>query len=209
MAVLSSVGLALSMLLAYAAPISAAPGTMVNVEPEVETVQAGTIVTLTAWVQDADGTPSVGPGTDTHVRWYFVAGSPNDMTSPGNSPDLECWTGEAGQCSVTYVAAAEGTDAICAIGGGPTTMCDEPLDTPDWNDSADVVQRIVITDPGPTPDPTPTPTPDPTPTPTPDPTPTPTPDPTPTPTPDPTPTPTPDPTPTPTPDPTPTPTPDP
>ena len=63
--------------------------------------------------------------------------------------------------------------------------------------------------PTPTPEPTPTPTPEPTPTPTPEPTPTPTPEPTPTPTPEPTPTPTPEPTPTPTPEPTPTPTPEP
>jgi hypothetical protein len=209
--------MAVSLLLSVAEPSAAAPGTKVDISPEIASVLQGSNVVLMAEIRDADGNPLVGPGTDMHVRWFFAVDSPNDIDSPGNSPDLECWTGESGQCSVSYVAASLGTDLVCALVSGPTATCDEAQGAPDWDDNADVVTRIVATDPGPdptptpTPDPTPTPTPDPTPTPTPDPTPTPTPDPTPTPTPDPTPapTPTPDPTPTPTPDPTPTPTPDP
>ena len=211
LATVAAIGMAVSLLLSVAGPSAAAPGTKLDIDPEIASVLQGSTVVLTAEIRDADGNPLVGPGTDMHARWFFALGSPNDIDSPGNSPDLECWTGESGQCSVSYVAASLGTDLVCALVSGPTVTCDEAREAPDWDDNADVVTRIVTTDPGP--DPTPTPTPDPTPTPTPDPTPTPNPDPTPTPTPDPTPTAPPDPTPTPppdpTPDPTPTPTPDP
>ncbi len=205
----SSVALAWSLMLSAATPSIAEPGTRVDVEPEVANVVVGQTVTLTAVVHDSNGNPSVGADTNTHVRWFFSAGSPNDIDSPGNSPDLQCWTGTAGMCSITYVPSELGTDAICALVGGPTSQCDEAAEDPEWEDRADVVLRIVATDPTPTPTPTPSPTPTPTPMPTPTPSPTPTPTPTPSPTPTPTPTPTPSPTPTPTPTPTPSPTPSP
>ncbi len=208
-----SFALAWSLLLAFSAPSLAAPGTRVDVEPELTTVVAGTSVTLTASVADSDGDPSIGSDTNTHVRWYFTDDSPNSPGSPGSSPDLECWTGTVGSCTVSYVPAAVGADTVCAVVASSVHSCDEAQPAPEWDNHSDTV-LVTVTDgpqptPTPTPDPTPSPTPDPTPTATPDPTPTPTPDPTPTPTPDPTPSPTPDPTPTPTPDPTPDPTPSP
>jgi hypothetical protein len=204
-----ALSLAATVALAATSPMAAAPGTTVNVEPESIAIAIGQNATLTAVVQDADGNPDVGA----HVRWYFAAGSVNDP-NPGNSSHaFECWTDGAGQCSMTYVAQVLGIDMICALAGGSPSSCGEALGAPEWADDADVVQRIVVADPGPTPtpEPTPSPTPSPTPTlsptPTPEPTPTATPTPSPSPTPTPTPTPTPSPTPTPTPEPTPTPTP--
>jgi hypothetical protein len=212
-----AMALASTVALAATSPTAAAPGTRVDVEPETLEIAVGQPATLTAVVRDAAGNPAVGPGSDTHVRWYFAAGSPNDPDPDNSSHSFECWTGEAGQCSMTYTPQTLGSDTICALVGGSPSACGEVLGAPDWADSADVILRIVVTSPTPTPtpmpSPTPTPTPDPTPTPTPDPTPdptpTPSPDPTPSPTPDPTPDPTPSPTPTPSPDPTPSPTPDP
>ncbi|HEX7172399.1 MAG TPA: hypothetical protein VF365_07325 [Candidatus Limnocylindria bacterium] len=213
LAALISVALAWSLALAVSSPMLAAPGARVNVEPELLEVAIGATVTLTATAIDADGDPSVGADSNTHVRWYFTPDSPNNPTGPGNSPDFQCWTGEVGFCSVSYEAAVAGVDNVCAIVGGSVFMCDEAQPAPEWDNHSDTIQ-VTVTDgpavtPTPTPVPTPVPTPDPTPVPTPDPTPVPTPDPTPVPTPDPTPVPTPDPTPVPTPDPTPVPTPDP
>ena len=142
----SAMALAWSLALVVAAPSLAAPGTRVNVEPEQVLIGIGQTVVLTALVSDADGDPSVGTDSNTHVRWYFAAGSPNDVASPGNSPDLQCFTGSSGECSVSYVAAAGGTDRICAIVGGPTASCEEAPDAADDNDNVDVVLRIVSAD---------------------------------------------------------------
>src|SRR5688572_15131042 len=79
----SPVALAWSLALTYAAPSVAAPGTQLDVDPEVANVWLGQDVTLTANVRDADGN-SVGAGT--HVRWYFGPGSPNDPDSGNSSP---------------------------------------------------------------------------------------------------------------------------
>jgi hypothetical protein len=185
----------------------ASTATYLDFEPESASAMPGASVSLQAFVYDQDGNLFNGPDTSTHVRFFFRTGSPNDPASPGNSPDISCDTGTSGQCSVTYVAANAGTDIICARFSGPPTLCDEPLNAPELDNTADIVERIVTSMPAPTP--TPAPTPAPTPSPTPAPTPSPTPAPTPSPTPDPTLTPTPDPTPTPTPDPTATPTPEP
>jgi hypothetical protein len=192
----------------------ASMATYLDVGPESASGLAGSTFTLTATVYDQDGNVYNGSGSSTHVRFYFMAGSPNNPNTPGNNPDLTCDTDEGtGSCTVSYAGDNVGTDVICARFAGSPPLCDEGVGAPELNDTADVVERIVTDspDPAPTPTPTPIPTPTPTPDPTPtlDPTPTPTPDPTATPTPDPTPTPTPDPTPTPTPDATPTPTPDP
>jgi hypothetical protein len=163
----------------------------VDAWPEVATQTAGQTVTATAAVLDQDGNPLVGPGTSFEVRWFFEGTSPNDPGSQGNNADLRCWTGNVGECSVTYVPAHSGTDLLCALVAGSRSRCSEPLDAIEFDTSADLVQRVITIEAEPTP--TPTPTPDPTPTPTLDPTPTPTLDPTPTPTPDPAATPSPDP----------------
>jgi hypothetical protein len=84
----------------------AASATTVDVSPEHGSGRIGETVTLTARVYDETGALYSGPATSTHVRFYFAAGSPNDIASPGNSPDLDCMTGEAGECSVSYEAAA-------------------------------------------------------------------------------------------------------
>src|SRR5688500_5900419 len=109
---LSSLTIVGSLLLAAATAAVAEPGTQVNIEPESATVVVGQTVTLTAQVRDLNGNPALGPDANTHVRWYFAVGSPNDIDSPGNSADLECQTNSAGECSVSYVAAGLGADAI-------------------------------------------------------------------------------------------------
>ncbi len=177
-------------------------GVTVDMEPETAAGPVGQAVVLAAQVLD----PS-GPVANVTVRFFFMAASPNDPGSPGNSPDFRCTTDALGECSGSYVPTNLGTDTLCALAAGPRSRCNEPVNAPDHDNSADVVLRTVNNDPTPTPTPTPVPTPTPTPTPTPVPTPTPTPTPTPVPTPVPTPTPTPVPTPTPTPTPTPVPTP--
>jgi cell division septation protein DedD len=171
-----------------------------DVEPESESVEAGSEAVLIARVQDASGAP-----VDAHVRFRILDGSPNDRAQ-----DLSCYTGDDGECTVTYTAVDTGTDLICGRAGGSQDPCSEPLGAPELDDRVDTVERIIgdpTPEPTPTPDRTPTPTLEPTPTATPEPTPTPTLEPTPTATPEPTPTATPDPTPTPTPEPTATPTP--
>src|SRR5688572_8316126 len=100
----SSIALAWSFLLSVAAPSAAAPGTLIDVQPEVAEVQAGSSVTLTAFLRDAEGNPAVGAGSSTHVRWYFGTGSPNDTTTGNSSHDFECFTGDIGRCSITYTA---------------------------------------------------------------------------------------------------------
>lgn len=166
--------------------VTAAGPPLVNVEPETATVQPGDTVTLTADVQNST--------RHVVVRFFFLEGSANDPATPNRGPDMSCDPGDVAQCSVTYTATNVGTDTICVIASGHRNECTEPLNSPEWDDGADTVQRYVGTPP---PTPTPTPTPPPTPTPTPTPTPAPTPVPTPTPTPVPTPTPTPTPAPTP------------
>src|SRR5688500_9997219 len=68
----SSIALAWSFLLAVVTPSAAAPGTLIDVQPEVAEVQVGGSVTLTAYLRDAEGNPAVGIGSSTHVRWYFA-----------------------------------------------------------------------------------------------------------------------------------------
>ena len=202
--------------------VAAAPADpILDVEPDVDTVAAGTTVTLTATVFDAAGSVLTGPASNTQVRFYFKAGSANapDGSGGGNSADLQCHTGQTGSCAVTYVAVNTGVDVICAKTSTGPGACSEAVDAPERADAMDTVQRTVVagtpspnSDPSPTPtpviDPTPTPatsTPTPAPTPTATPAPTPTPTATPAPTPTPTATPAPTRTPAPAPDPTPTP----
>jgi hypothetical protein len=156
----------------------AAAETTVDVDPEHGAGQTGGTVVLTARVHDENGDDFAGA----NVRFFFDPTSPNDMHSPGNSPDLECITGSNGICTVSYVAANPGTDVICALIGGASSQCDaEDIDDPERDDRVDSVEHV---NPGsPTPTPTPTPTPESTPTPTPTLTPTPAATPTPTPTP--------------------------
>ena len=59
-AIASSLALAASFLLTVATPSMAAPGTRVSVDPEVAEVLVGGSVTLTAYVTDELGNPSVG-----------------------------------------------------------------------------------------------------------------------------------------------------
>ena len=70
----------------------------------------GDTVTLTARVYDDDG--ALSTSTSSHVRFWFGVSDPNDIDSPGSSPDLDCMTGTAGACTVSYVAANSGTDTI-------------------------------------------------------------------------------------------------
>ncbi|HUG29999.1 MAG TPA: hypothetical protein VMQ65_05770, partial [Candidatus Limnocylindria bacterium] len=161
-----SFALAWSLVLAFSTPSLAAPGARVNVEPELLDVTVGATVILTATAIDADGDPSVGAESNTHVRWYFTPDSPNNPDSPGNSPDLQCWTGTVGFCSVSYQANAAGVDTVCAIVGGSVFMCDESQPAPEWDNHSDTVLVTVSDGTGPTPTPTPAPTPAPTPTPT-------------------------------------------
>jgi hypothetical protein len=163
---MAAVWLTLLLLAAAALPFGAGVGrvlaadpvaTYLDLSPETATYGPGATVTLTANVYDQDG--NLLTGTSTHVRFYFSAASPNNPGSPGGNPDLDCMTGSAGTCDVTYLPAALGTDSICARFSGPPTLCDEPVGDPEMDDNVDVVE-VVIEDGGPTP--TPTPTPDPT-----------------------------------------------
>ena len=158
---LLAIALGSTVVLSAASPSVAAPGTRVNVEPDVLAVQVGQPVTLTAVLRDANGDPAIGPGASTHVRWYFAPLSANDPNPGNSSPSFECWTGEAGTCSMTYTPSELGIDAICALVGGSPSACLELPGADEWEDNADVVLRIVVLDPAPSPTPTPTPTPTP------------------------------------------------
>ena len=125
----------------------------VDIQPESAEVDQGTTVSLTARVYSEPGLLYAGPGTSTHVRFFFVAGSPNDIDSPGNSPDLQCTTGTAGECSVSYDADELGSDLVCVMIAGPVSQCDEPVNDPDLDDRVDVVERLVVSDSWPTPSP--------------------------------------------------------
>ena len=83
----SSLVLAVSLVFAIAGQSIAAPGTRVDIDPDVDWVLTGSTVVLTASIQDADGNPLSGPGPDTRIRWYFLPGSANDMGGNGNSSD--------------------------------------------------------------------------------------------------------------------------
>jgi hypothetical protein len=98
-----------------ALPVAAAgPDPILDVELDVDTVQVGATVTLTARVFDTDGTtPLTGPATNTQVRFRFLSGSANSPDGGGNA-DLSCHTGQSGMCTVSYVATVAGTDEICA-----------------------------------------------------------------------------------------------
>jgi hypothetical protein len=181
--------------------VVAAGGTVLDLSPEDATIASGGTVTLSATIFDGTGQPDLSDHT---IRFYFLAGSANDPGSPGNSPDFTCDTLATGGCSVSYVAANDGEDLICALVAGNPALCDsEQLADPELDNNADTVHRTIGAG-GPTPIPTPTPisTPAPTPTSTATPTPAPPPPPPPPPTPPPPPGPTPSPTPAPTPTPT-------
>ncbi|TMD28330.1 MAG: hypothetical protein E6I94_08550, partial [Chloroflexi bacterium] len=93
----------------------ASVATYLDVGPESASGLSGSTFNLTATVYDQDGNVFNGPGTSTHVRFYFMAGSPNNPNNPGNSPDLTCDTDEGtGSCTVSYVGDNLGTDLICA-----------------------------------------------------------------------------------------------
>ena len=49
-------------------------------------------------------------------------------------------TGEDGECSVSYVAANNGIDAICALAGGPTSTCSEWPDWEDWDGTLEMAR---------------------------------------------------------------------
>jgi len=157
-ALVASSGLALGVVPLVAPVLADAPaGLMVDVEPDVAQVAHGSQVVLTARVYDKSGLLNAGPGTSTRVRFYFVSGSPNDAAGRGSSADLDCYTNDAGQCSVTYIAARVGIDRICAAIGGSANLCDEAVDAPDLVDRVDVAERTVLAVSAPTPTPPPTP----------------------------------------------------
>lgn len=146
-AIIVALAVAWALMVAAARPSAAAPGTLLDISPETESVDVGDTITLTASLRNADGTPATGPGTNTHVRWYFAAGSPNEPPGGGSNHDFECWTGALGACSISYVASAVGTDSICATAGGSPGACAESLGATDWADGADVVQRTISAGP--------------------------------------------------------------
>ena len=55
----------------------ASVATYLDVGPESASGVSGSTFNLTATVYDQDGNVFNGPGTSTHVRFYFMAGSPN------------------------------------------------------------------------------------------------------------------------------------
>src|SRR5688572_14994571 len=120
-------------------PVAVAAGSpsIVDLDPEHGSGPIGGTVTLTARVYDDDGL--LYTDDSVHVRVFIEAGSPNDIDSPGNSPDLDCYTGTTGQCSVSFDAAIGGTDTVCALIGGPTSQCAENVDAPEMDDRVDVV----------------------------------------------------------------------
>ncbi len=187
----------------------AAPGDpILDVELDVASVVVGATVQLTATIHGADGSLLTGPSTNTQVRFDFLPGSANAPVGGGGA-DMRCHTGLVGTCTVSYVAAAVGTDVICARTTNGSDTCLEDVAAPERVDAFDTVQRTVVAaDPTPAPDADPTPAPDADPTPAPDADPTPAPDADPTPAPDADPTPAPDADPTPAPDADPTPAPD-
>ena len=125
--------------------------TFVDVDPESDTVQAGTTHTLVASVLDQTGSVLDGAGTDTEVGFYFLPGSPNDPGNPGmGGPyDLSCRTGTAGTCSVGYQPQATGTDVVCGLlPTAPPGQCGEGVTAPEADNRVDVVERITTAAPG-------------------------------------------------------------
>jgi hypothetical protein len=124
---IASVGLTAALLGALVAPglglpasrTVAASATTVDVSPEHGGGPTGATVTLTARVYDESGSLYVGDGSSTHVRFFFDPASPNDIDSPGNSPDLGCHTGTSGTCSVSYVAAVPGRTSSVRSSAAP------------------------------------------------------------------------------------------
>jgi hypothetical protein len=118
--------------------------TVLNVQPETSSGPPGTTTWLYANVLDQFGGAFRGTGTGTTVRFELLAGSAND---PGDgtdfaSPDLgSCDTGTTGGCSIPFTASTPGVDRICAYLPDASSSCSEPLDAPELDNGADVVQR--------------------------------------------------------------------
>ncbi len=113
-------------------------------------VPRGQAVTLTVTILEADGTRSTGNEADVTVGFYFLPGSPNELASHRNKPDLTCRTGADARCAVTYVARNLGTDTVCAHTGPQglwERMCAEPWNGRDLDNDTDVVRRRVIVPP--------------------------------------------------------------
>ena len=146
---------------AVPALVIAAPGApILDVELDVDTVTVGATVTLIAWIFDADGSPLTGPATNTQVRFYFAAGSANDPGGSGNNADLQCHTGQAGTCSVTYVPVYAGVDVLCAKTSNGPASCTEAVGAAERVDEFDSVQRTVVAaNPSPNTEPSPSPSP--------------------------------------------------
>jgi hypothetical protein len=156
--------------------IAASPNLTLDASPEDSYAYNGATVTISAQLYDETGAPQ--PTSHT-IRFYFVAGSANAPSQPGNSPDLTCNTSGTAGCTVSYVATDDGVDLLCAVVAGSPNLCDtEQLGDPELDDHSDTVRVTIGPDPDATPEPTPTATPTPTPTATPAPTPTATPSPT-------------------------------
>ncbi|MDQ2941688.1 MAG: hypothetical protein M3R05_05810, partial [Chloroflexota bacterium] len=130
---LSALSLSLSLMLAKAPMLSANGGAWIDVEPQTAIVAVGDTVTLSAQMVGRNGGPV---SASAHVRFFFTAGSPNDIHSPGSSSDLDCSTDASGSCSVTYLAANVGIDLICALTNGPVSNCNQAWNAPpsdgDW-----------------------------------------------------------------------------
>src|SRR6185436_17116958 len=78
----------------------------IDVEPDTASAPAGTTFVLRATLYDESDNVFDGAGTDTHIRFIWEDGSPNQQ------PDMSCDTGSDGTCSVSYQADDPGEDAI-------------------------------------------------------------------------------------------------
>jgi hypothetical protein len=93
---------------------TAAPGALLNVEPESDTNPPQTAHTLTATARSSGGALASGVNVD-----FEIISGPNDALNNARA-DLECTTGANGTCSVTYTDASNNpappnnVDTICA-----------------------------------------------------------------------------------------------
>lgn len=135
------------------APVGSAKAPSPLVELATTDVVPGQVVTLSVWILTSDGAPAAGREADDVVGFYFLPGSPNELATRRNKPDLSCRTGSDAFCSVTYLARNLGIDTICAYTGPQgrwERSCAEPWDGRDLDNASDVVRRRVMAR-GPTP----------------------------------------------------------
>jgi hypothetical protein len=115
----------------------------VNVTTDYAANVPGVSQRLEAVVVDQGGEALAGVDAPTPVRFYFRSGSAHRPSAPTKvlgRPDLVCRTDLTGSCSVEYPGSVRGVDTLCAVIPGGGNHCAEPVDAPQGDNKADVVE---------------------------------------------------------------------